>query len=433
MSDKRIIKIAILAALCVMWWPEIVDFFNPKPKKKAEDEDMEIDSDLDMEIDDPHHLQTEVCETVIYQPLSLVGLHQSDLLPKGICYTGDSYWDDKPYTTGDPYADEQAEDYKKFKAGESELDGLDQLVLILNNTTDEDLDTTIGDVVTDESAWGGGSDPESEPEPEDPYFTMLIDTEEAGSANDTMIIPLTGSGYDFTVDWGDGTVESKSGTAPATQHTYSIPGQYVVKITGAFPRIYFNNSGDRQKLIEIQSWGDIVWESMNAAFYGCSNLISATGNLNLSLVANSNTMFSNCTNLVSVDSSEWDTSNIMNMSFMFNQCSSLSALDVSGWNTSSVTSMSNMFAGSSLLKIDLSSFNITSVTNITGMLLGCNINAAGTTTNYDNTLVSWAAQLVNSGLSFHGGTSQYSVTGQTARNTLTGAPNNWTIDDGGLI
>ena len=33
-----------------------------------------------------------------------------------------------------------------------------------------------------------------------------------------------------------------------------------------FPRIYFNNGGDRQKLLTIEQWGTGKWTSMNSAF-----------------------------------------------------------------------------------------------------------------------------------------------------------------------
>ena len=91
---------------------------------------------------------------------------------------------------------------------------------------------------------------------------------------------------------------------------------------------------------------------------------------------------------------------------------------------SSCVSLKGSFAG-----IDLAA-----ATNIWNMFYNCNINVGASTANYDNTLISWAAQAVNAGLNVHFGSSKYSVVGggQAARNILTGAPNNWTITDGGL-
>jgi hypothetical protein len=45
-----------------------------------------------------------------------------------------------------------------------------------------------------------------------------------------------------------------SGAAPVLNHTYDNPGTYTVSIRGDFPRIYFNNGGDRQKLLDIVQW-----------------------------------------------------------------------------------------------------------------------------------------------------------------------------------
>ena len=110
--------------------------------------------------------------------------------------------------------------------------------------------------------FGGGA------APSDPDFTMLVKTDNAGtSASDQFTIPTTGTGYNYDVDWGDGT--TSTGVTGSTTHTFPSAGNYVVKISGAFPRIYFNNGGDKAKLLEVQNWGNIAWSSMERAFFGC--------------------------------------------------------------------------------------------------------------------------------------------------------------------
>ena len=58
-------------------------------------------------------------------------------------------------------------------------------------------------------------------------------------------------------------------------HTYTTPGTYMVSISGAFPRIYFNGAGffgddtDFEKILTVEQWGDIAWTSMVKAFSGC--------------------------------------------------------------------------------------------------------------------------------------------------------------------
>jgi len=93
--------------------------------------------------------------------------------------------------------------------------------------------------------------------------------------------------------------------------------------------------------------------------------------------------------------------------------------------------MSFMFNGCAAFKQSLATFSLASVTDVSNMLLSCNINATGTTTNYDDTLVAWAAADVPNSLNFHGGTSKYSAaTGAAARASLI-ADDLWTITDGG--
>jgi hypothetical protein len=102
-------------------------------------------------------------------------------------------------------------------------------------------------------------------------FIMLIKTDNAGtSASDQFTIPTAGTGYNYDVDWGDGT--TSTGVTGSTTHTFPSAGNYVVKISGDFPRIRFNNGGDRLKLLEVQNWGNIVWQTFYLAFFNCANM-----------------------------------------------------------------------------------------------------------------------------------------------------------------
>src|SRR5690606_5787125 len=46
-------------------------------------------------------------------------------------------------------------------------------------------------------------------------------------------IPTSGSGYNYSIDFGDG--NSASNVTGAISHTYDSPGVYTVSITGSFP------------------------------------------------------------------------------------------------------------------------------------------------------------------------------------------------------
>ena len=238
----------------------------------------------------------------------------------------------------------------------------------------------------------------------DTRFKITVDTTKAGSAADTFVLPNYSSGtYDYYVDWGDGGAEEHITTAGNHSHTYAAGGSYQVKIRGTMPQIYFNGGGDCAKLTTIDNWGNIAWSSMYAAFYGCSNM---TGN------------YTDAPNLFAV----------ANMYSMFRDCSSFNQ-SVSNFNTAKVTSMRSMFRGCSSFNQSVSNFNIAAVTDISFMFLGCNINAAGTTTNYDATLVAWAAQDAPNSLNFNGGASKYGE-GLVENGTTDGAAANKLIQSG---
>ena len=84
--------------------------------------------------------------------------------------------------------------------------------------------------------------------------------------------------YDFTIDWGDGTVEQVSGINPSPMHTYTEPGTHIIAIEGDFPRLFLNaheEGGDpdnARKLRSVEQWGTIQWNSMHRAFAGAVKL-----------------------------------------------------------------------------------------------------------------------------------------------------------------
>ena len=108
-------------------------------------------------------------------------------------------------------------------------------------------------------------------------FSILVKTDNAGtSAANQFTLPLrvfTGLTYDYFVDWGDGEFTSHNTNANVT-HNYPTAGTYTIKIYGKFETIYFNNIGDKLKLLEVLQWGDSFGRFGNclSAFFGCINL-----------------------------------------------------------------------------------------------------------------------------------------------------------------
>ena len=193
----------------------------------------------------------------------------------------------------------------------------------------------------------------------------------------TITLPLVdGYNYDFTVDWGDESPISKitSYDAPEITHTYEDPGDYNLVIEGTLEAWSFNNTGDKDKILSVESFGDLGYKNLSGAFHGCANLSSFEGGI-ISDVTDMSGMFSSATN---------------------------ANPDVSGWDMSKVTDMTNMF------------------------------NASGLSTeNYDAFLINLADNnaLVENVILGATGIYYSSDAAKTARDTLRGR--GWTITDGG--
>jgi len=206
-------------------------------------------------------------------------------------------------------------------------------------------------------------------------FITTWKTDNPGVSNDQSIrIPMIGNGYDFNVDWGDGTDEDYN-TNPGDdvehflEHTYASEGEYEVTITGDFSRIYFNNSGDREKILDVTQWGDIEWVSMELAFYGARNLIiSAEDAPDLSEVTSMRQMFRLATSLNS-NIGHWNTETITDMNGLFWNAEAFNQ-DIGSWNTGMVIDMMGMFDGAEAFNQDIGDWSTGSVENMQGMFKG---------------------------------------------------------------
>lgn len=125
--------IELLLIVCgAIFWPEISKFIiGDKPVIK----------EPDPEITDP-------CEVIIYKPNSIISNSGDATLPKGYCYRGDiGYFDDKPHTTGDVYAQKQADKFITTQKFEAKVAEMKNIVLILANDTPAEIDTIVVDEV----------------------------------------------------------------------------------------------------------------------------------------------------------------------------------------------------------------------------------------------------------------------------------------------
>lgn len=211
------------------------------------------------------------------------------------------------------------------------------------------------------SSSGGGSAP----------LVMVVNTA-LGSYSDPsyptqFTIRTQGSGYDYSIGCGNGqsTVEHVEGDYTCN---YPNAGTFEITISGSFPRMYF--SGDSRtntdKLVSVEQWGSIAWQSMAGAFAGCRDLeINAADAPDLSQVTDMSHMFEGCLSLTDRSLSHWDVSHVTNMRSLFD--TSTFNGDVGAWNTGSVTDMSYMFSNAGTFSgHDLSQWDVSNVTVHTG-------------------------------------------------------------------
>ena len=124
-------------------------------------------------------------------------------------------------------------------------------------------------------------------------------------------------------------------------------------------------------------------------FAGCESLLSLDiSNWDTSNVTKMDAMFEHCASLSSLDISNWDTSNVTSMGGMFRICYSLSSLNLKKWDISNVTYMQLMFGGcSSLLSLDLSNWNTSKMTNLSYMFYHCYSLSSLDLSNWDTSNV----------------------------------------------
>ena len=203
-----------------------------------------------------------------------------------------------------------------------------------------------------------------------PFITTWNTANPGSSADNQITIPTIGSGYNYEIYWEELSDPSNSGslsdqTGDVTL-TFPTPGIYQVEISGDFPRIYFNNSLDKEKILSVEQWGDINWTSMERGFYGCKNLtVPATDAPDLSGVTTFQFMFMNAESL-NQEVSHWNVSTITDMGSMFQNASSFNQ-DIGGWDVSKVTNMSFMFSDASSFNHDIGDWEVGQVTEMTRM------------------------------------------------------------------
>ncbi len=271
---------------------------------------------------------------------------------------------------------------------------------------------------------------------------LLIDTGNPGvTAADTIRIPLVGTA---NIDWGDGNITF--GASGTTDHTYALRDQYVVKISATADSIFYNNTSDDTKLLEIQQWGTMGWTTMASSFHGCSNMtITATDLPDLSGATDMSSTFNGCkfstmplfdTSNITNMSSCWrnmdplvnfpllDTSNVTNFNNAWQELNNITSFPLID-TSSGLTFVDTFRRWISFSGNDFPTIDLSSMTNGTNMFAQTTISEQ----SWSDLLVATEASTIINNVTWSGGSAIFNAEGSVARASLTD-DHTWTITDG---
>jgi surface protein len=172
----------------------------------------------------------------------------------------------------------------------------------------------------------------------------------------------------------------------------------------------FNNGGDPS----IKNWNVSKVKEMSYMIEGQPYFNQEIGLWNVSALTSSQGMLATYTSPRSAS--------------QFNNSGSNS---IRNWNTINLTNAASTFTNAVAFTQPLGGWRITSMSAAGAFMNGKTFNNYSTS-SYDDILINWASQSVKPNISIDFGTIKYSNAATASRAVLTGAPNNWTIADGGL-
>ncbi|MBM7557062.1 BspA family leucine-rich repeat surface protein [Halanaerobacter jeridensis] len=179
---------------------------------------------------------------------------------------------------------------------------------------------------------------------------------------------------------------------------------------------------------DLSGWDVSSVKDMANMFYGASSFNGDISGWDVSNVTSMQAMFRGA-GLFNGNISSWDVSSVTNMKNMFyGDGASAFNGDLSSWDVSSVKDMEGMFAFASSFNQPIGAWNVSNVTTMNMIFKDIELS----TSNYDDILKKWSTQNLENGVSFHGGSSQYSADAADERQTLID-DDGWSITDGGQL
>ena len=280
-------------------------------------------------------------------------------------------------------------------------------------------------------------------------FVLEVKSDNTGtSATNQFTIPTNANGITIAFNYDVETSDGYTATGLTGDHTITFPsgaGTHLIYISGSFPYMFFNNGGDRLKLLNISNFGVYGLGStlQISSFRGCSNMnITANDAGNFESVTNFQSTWQNCSSIISfplidtgngfIFSNTWngcsslalfpliDTSNATNLAATWANCSSLLSFPL--LNTSSNTTFTfTWFGNLNLANFPSNAFDTSITTNYSFAFTSTSL----TSQSIDDILISMDTSGVSNGTFDQSGGSAPSTTGESAITSLRGK--GWTV------
>ena len=233
--------------------------------------------------------------------------------------------------------------------------------------------------------------------------------------------------WDAVLDWGDGSPLEHITDNTARSNTYATAGTQTVTVHGSLPNIRFADSPDKAKVRTVTYFKAGPWRSVSSGFYGCSGLTSfnaAGGDWSLCRSASD---FLRETAIGSLDLTGITMPQADTLASFIRDNTTITSLTAPNLVTSTTTNVGAFAEGCTALQdiVGLETWDASGFTSAADFLTSVTLP----TSRYDDTLIAWGAQSVQSLGAISFGSSTYTSAAASARQTLVNA--GWVITDGG--